>query len=369
MLLAFLIPILYSVFLISVIAGMLRLPKKTKNLDVDAILSVSVIVPFRNEEFRIKPLLESFKRLCYPIEKFEIIFVNDHSEDESRNIVSDFCKNTKIITHLFDVSGEKSGKKTALSQGLSHIKNEFVLFTDADCVVSPTWIKSFVSSAVLNNADMILGPVFMNGKGMISKFQESEFLSLQAITMGTAGFGKPVLCNAANLFIKAGWFSVFKNPFLENVTSGDDIFLMQQVQEKGGRIVYLADSDALVKTPACINWNELVNQRARWMSKTKHYKDLFSLFLAGAFGIIQLLYLILVIVLICSSMWRILCVVILHKTIFDSVLLYYTSLKLGARFNMSNGLALSLFYPIWTLTSTLLTIIVKPLWKGRPVKS
>jgi cellulose synthase/poly-beta-1,6-N-acetylglucosamine synthase-like glycosyltransferase len=369
MLLAFIIPVLYSAFLILVIVGMLRLPKKIKNLDVDATLSVSVIVPFRNEEFRIKPLLESFKRLSYPIEKFEIIFVNDHSEDESRNIVSDFCKNTKILTYLFDVSGEKSGKKTALIQGLSHVKNEFVLFTDADCVVSPQWIKSLVSSAVLNNADMILGPVFMNGKGIISRFQESEFLSLQAITMGTAGFGKSVLCNAANLLIKAEWFNELQNPFLDKVSSGDDIFLMQQVQEKGGRIIYSADSDALVKTPACTTWNELVNQRVRWMSKTKHYTDLFSLFLAGAFGIIQVLYLILVIVLICSSMWSVLGLVILHKAIFDSILLYYTSLKLGVRFSVSKALGLSLIYPLWTLISTLLTIVVKPLWKGRLVKS
>ena len=103
---------------------------------------VSVIVAARNEEENILRCLKSLDRLEYPEDKLQIILVDDRSTDNTQNLVDNFIidkpKFTKIVTKK--EIGRLKGKTNALANALEIASGEIILTTDADCVVTATWV-------------------------------------------------------------------------------------------------------------------------------------------------------------------------------------------------------------------------------------
>ena len=142
------------------------------------------------------------------------------------------------------------GKKSALKTGVEVSENELIITTDADCRFNRSWISTIVSFYEEKKPHLIIGPVMIESKtDFFQRFQELEFLSLQAITAGTAAMEEPVMCNGANLaFQKEIWLKHHKE-IKEDIQSGDDIFFLQSLKkEKGSKICWLESDDALVRT-------------------------------------------------------------------------------------------------------------------------
>ncbi|MCL4279634.1 MAG: glycosyltransferase, partial [Ignavibacteriaceae bacterium] len=96
---------------------------------------VSVIIPFRNESENILASLKSIESQLYPIEKFEVIYVNDSSEDNSMEILKENIK--KINIKIISVPNEYSinaHKKRAVRFGIENAKGDIIVTTDADCI-------------------------------------------------------------------------------------------------------------------------------------------------------------------------------------------------------------------------------------------
>lgn len=106
------------------------------------INSISVVIPFYNEEIRIKKSLEKIIKYRKKI-KTEFILVNDGSNDKSETIVKDYLKKKRNIKLI---SLKKNyGKGFALKKGVEKSKNQWVLTTDIDFSVPLNqifiWIK------------------------------------------------------------------------------------------------------------------------------------------------------------------------------------------------------------------------------------
>lgn len=132
---------------------------------------------------------------------------------------------------------------------------------------------------------MISGPVRLTSlTNFFQKLQALEFLSLVGSGAGAMTKEKPLMANGANLaFSKKAFESLGGYQGNETQASGDDVFLMLKIKEEfgGDSISFLKDRAAIVDTPAKSSWKEFINQRTRWASKTKAYKNFFSLFAAG----------------------------------------------------------------------------------------
>ena len=106
------------------------------------INSITIIIPFYNEEKRIKKSLEQIIKYKKKI-KTEFILVNDGSNDESKLIVRDYLKKKKNIK-LINLK-KNYGKGYAIKKGIENSKNEWVLTTDIDFSVPldqiSVWIK------------------------------------------------------------------------------------------------------------------------------------------------------------------------------------------------------------------------------------
>ena len=81
--------ILYSILIIFYWRSWESIPIFSDNANGSSI-RISVIIPARNEEMRIGPLLEALRQQTYPAELFEVIVIDDHSTDKTAEIVQRF---------------------------------------------------------------------------------------------------------------------------------------------------------------------------------------------------------------------------------------------------------------------------------------
>ena len=109
----------------------------TQNSNLFPKISFSIIVPFRNEETNFLNLLKSISELEYPKNWYEIIVVNDNSDDNSVSIFNKWkLENQMIQSRLLEnIRVSHSPKKDAIATAISQVKNEWIITTDADCIV------------------------------------------------------------------------------------------------------------------------------------------------------------------------------------------------------------------------------------------
>lgn len=269
--------IITSLYIICIAAftfGLYNLKEKFINLNKKNIVKVSVLIAARNEENNIKKLLESLYNQSFTKELFEVIIVDDHSEDNTKEFINTFINNNKDL-NIKLLLAEREGKKLAISQALHNASNELIIVTDADCVLNNLWIESIVGFYQENNCKMILAPVLLSpAENFFEKMQVLEHLSLIGSTAGSAAIGFPVMCNGANMaYERKSALEVEKYRKDFNIPSGDDMFLLEQFVKNFGHknVKFLLNKAAIVKTKTCKTVKDFFRQRRRWVSKTKSY--------------------------------------------------------------------------------------------------
>ena len=262
----------YLIFIINIVRG-IRIVKNEK-LENENDEFISVIIPFRNEEKNILDNLASLESQSLPKNRYEVIYVDDNSDDNSVEILGDAISSKNIFIIQSDVNTEgRAHKKLALQKAIQIAKGELIITTDADCVHGRDWLKTLSNMFDFNTA-FVSGPVeFIDDGTIFSKFQRIEFSGLILVGAGLIGLKEPLICNAANLgFRKSIYEMVGGYGDNLNLSSGDDEFLMQKIsRETNLRIRFCFDKSAMSYTKPNFSINEFLNQRKRWASKSFHY--------------------------------------------------------------------------------------------------
>ncbi|MGD1044680.1 MAG: glycosyltransferase [Bacteroidota bacterium] len=270
--------IYYVYFIMRICIGLLSL-QTAPAASIQPI--VTVIVAARNEEKSISQCLQSLVQQTYPVNKYEIIIVDDGSTDKTAPIVRSFSERCTSI-HLLSlpVGAERgtSRKPLAIAEGISHATGEIILTTDADCIAPPRWIEIMVNHLEENIA-FVAGPVAeQSSKNFLSQLERLEFLGLITTAAGLIGSGRPIICNGANLAYRKNAF-ISVGGFGANGSSNDDESLMNRmVQRNIGRIVFAPESDAVISTRSSDTITSFLKQRIRWANKRGHYEDKSILF-------------------------------------------------------------------------------------------
>lgn len=234
-------------------------------------ISVSIIVACRNEEDNIAQLLNCLVQQNYSKEHLEIIVVDDHSEDSSVNVIERFTASYEYIKH-FKLPEDKQGKKEALDLAIKQAAYDHILTTDADCTIPANWVSSFVAFYTNYKSKLIAGPVVIKHHNLFHRLQTLEFMSLVGSGAGAFGIKRPIMNNGANLFFEKSLYNASNQQ--KHLASGDDIFLLLHAKRKyKNSIHFLKSTDAVVYTNPANNLNQFINQRVRWTSKSKSYKD------------------------------------------------------------------------------------------------
>ncbi|HMI08179.1 MAG TPA: glycosyltransferase [Flavobacterium sp.] len=334
----------------------------------------AIVVPFRNEARNLPGLLESFRKLNYPAALFEIILVDDFSEDESVKLVYNWrMENGEFqFTLLENIKISGSPKKDAIARAIPIIKNDWVITTDADCTVPENWLLTLDHYIQNHDASMLVGSVsYEKKKTFIRHFQQLDLTSLQGATIGSFGMGLGFMCNGANfcyrksLFLELGGFAGNNN-----TASGDDVFLLQKaVAQFPEKVHYLKSHDNIVQTKALDNWADLFQQRVRWASKTDSYQSVFGkdLALIVFFGNVAVLVALVLAVLKVFA-WQYLAALCGIKFLVDTVLLYKTN-KFLSKKRMRFLFLSAILYPFFSVAVALYAMAFGYVWKGRKFKS
>jgi glycosyltransferase involved in cell wall biosynthesis len=236
-------------------------------------INFSIVIPFRNEAKRLAPLLVSLNELDYPLDKFELIFIDDQSTDQGQQIIQDALGDSGIDFKIIGNHRQTTApKKDAITLGISSSKFEWILTTDADCALPQQWLTIYNQLIAKQNPAMVMGPVYF-GLGtspwLLSNLIQTEANALQITAIGALGNKKPMLANGANLGYKKTWFiqnEGFKGN--DHIASGDDVFMLQKAIDTKAVIAYAKTSEAVVYTHKASTWKEYFWQRIRWASKT-----------------------------------------------------------------------------------------------------
>lgn len=116
-----------------------------------AFLNVSVIVPVYNAQKTVAIALDSL--LCQTEKAFEIICVNDGSDDQTNSILQNYVRKDKRIRLITQTN---QGAGAARNKGLSKARGEYIFFMDADDFVMPDFLSEAVAFARKNNAQITL---------------------------------------------------------------------------------------------------------------------------------------------------------------------------------------------------------------------
>ena len=273
--------LIYALFIGFLAYGFTKI-KFFEPTNVTPITRFSIVVPFRNEAENLPNLLHSFSRLDYPKDMFEVLFVNDSSDDLSVKIINEFQVSNFNFSVIENIRISSSPKKDAITSAIKLARNEWILTTDADCYVNENWLKVLDAYIQENNPEMIAGAVsFFTGESFLHHFQQLDLMSLQGATIGSFGLEKPFMCNGANFAYTKNLFNKI-NGFEGNnkIASGDDVFLLQKalLDNYFGaiKVHYLKTESNIVLTKAEESWKSLINQRIRWASKAAAYKNNFG---------------------------------------------------------------------------------------------
>jgi cellulose synthase/poly-beta-1,6-N-acetylglucosamine synthase-like glycosyltransferase len=237
------------------------------------VTPVSVIVAARNEEKNIGTLLNAIYRQTYPKHLLQIIVVDDHSTDGTAEVVRKFDRATLVELKNREIN---SYKKKAIEEGVATASGKLIITTDADCVPPPKWLETIVSFYEAKNCILIAAPVALEiNFSVIELFQALDFLVLQGITAASVHKRMHAMCNGANLAYEKTAFQEVNGFYgIDNIASGDDMLLMQKIWKRfPDKICYAKSKDVIVRTQPMKTWKELLNQRIRWASKARFYKD------------------------------------------------------------------------------------------------
>lgn len=258
----------YFILLSAVYVGLNRL----KTPGEKHVFSISIVVAARDEEKRIMPCLQSLEKLDYPDDKLEIIFVDDHSSDNTAEVIGAYCnkhQNWKVVC-LDEKSLQLRGKKNALQNGISQAKGEIIFTTDADCIVPSNWLK-IMSGYFKPGVTMVLGySPLIYSKNFYFRLLQFDNLFSAIASAATAKLGYPFTSVGRNMaYRRDAYENVGGFLSLKKFRSGDDIHLTGRFRyNNDGFIDFCAEEETFVKTHIPSTDLEVFQQQIRKNSKT-----------------------------------------------------------------------------------------------------
>jgi cellulose synthase/poly-beta-1,6-N-acetylglucosamine synthase-like glycosyltransferase len=243
---------------------------------------VSVILCAHNESYNLSQYLQAL--LCQDYPMYEVIVVDDGSEDSTREIVESYCTQDPRL-HMTFVPGEArvgSTKKLALTLGAKAAQYDYLLLTDADCVPeSKYWIREMMegfedvqSDKVQSTKDIVLGfSPYIETEGHVNRLVRYDTLFNGLHYLGAALCGHPYMGVGRNLAYRKSLFFE-SGGFTHMMTSkaGDDDLFVNHVATKQNTAVVLSRKSYMWSVPKR-TFKEWWQQKRRHISVSPAYKE------------------------------------------------------------------------------------------------
>jgi cellulose synthase/poly-beta-1,6-N-acetylglucosamine synthase-like glycosyltransferase len=241
--------------------------------DKQELKPVSVIICARNEAENLKKFLPLVLEQDYP--DFEVIVVNDCSEDNTFDILGNYLQrypHLKISTVNKDPRFTHN-KKFAQFIGIKAASNDILLFTDADCFPeSKNWISN-MAGHFHGITEIVLGyGGYVSSKGLLNKYIRYDTMMIAMNYLGMAIRGVPYMGVGRNLAYNKTLF--FKNKgfgrFNHLISGDDDLFVNSNANKKNTVAEYRKDSHTRSLPPSSLKlW---FKQKKRHLTTAPYYR-------------------------------------------------------------------------------------------------
>ena len=264
-------------------ARKMRKDKKLKAKSQEPIAEmpgVSVVLCAHNEAYNISNYLQVLLTQDYP--EYEVIVVDDGSEDETRAMIERYMVHDPRLHMTFVPYGARVGstKKLALTLAAKAAKYDYLLLTDADCVPeSNQWIRTMMAAfqrPTTNDQqpiDIVLGfsPYFIE-KGHVNRLIRFDTLFNGLHYLGDALCGHPYMGVGRNLAYRKSLFFE-SGGFTHSMTSkaGDDDLFVNHTATKANTAVAVLREGYMWSLPKQ-TMKEWIQQKRRHLSVSPNYR-------------------------------------------------------------------------------------------------
>lgn len=116
-------------------------------------MELSIIIPIYNVEQYVHICLDSIYRQGIDEELFEVILINDGTENRSIEVIADIIYNHSNIKVI---NQKNQGLSVARNNGIAIANGEYILFVDSDDQLIYNSLKPLIESAITSKADLVM---------------------------------------------------------------------------------------------------------------------------------------------------------------------------------------------------------------------
>ena len=314
--------------------GQFSFAKNPKKTAITPSIPVSVIICAHNEAENLQQFLPSFINHNY--NNYELVLIDDCSTDATLEVMEEFQKKHPNKIQIVNVLPNEQfwgNKKYALSLGIKAAKNEYLLFSDADCQpISKHWITEMVSR-FSERKDIVLGyGAYKKLKhSWLNKLIRFETLFTAIQYFSYAKIGLPYMGVGRNLAYKKSLF-MKSNGFANHMhlKSGDDDLFVNQTANNQNVVLSLFTDSFTISEPKT-TFKKWILQKRRHISTASYYKPIHQ-FLLGLFYVSQILFWTLALLLLITTFqWKIVLEIVLFRIAIQYIIIGLSAKKLNEK--------------------------------------
>lgn len=324
---------------------------------------VSVLVCAHNEAYNLSAYLYALLSQDYPT--YEVIVVDDGSEDKTREVIESYMVQDKRLRTTFvpKEARVRSTKKLALTLAAKAAQYDYLLLTDADCTPESThWISEMMRGFMPSTKEIVLGfGAYFYEKGFVNRLVRYDTLFNGLHYLSAAAHGHPYMGVGRNLaykkelFFKTGGFK----KMMTNRAGDDDLFVNHVANRKNTAVV--TSRDSITWSPAKTTMRDWWQQKRRHLSVSHDYRWSTKIRLALepiSRGLFYLLVLTLSVAFACqpligtplSILAAMALGLFLLRWIVQSIIINLSAKRMGLHgFNMFTILGMDIFLPLVSL--------------------
>ena len=234
---------------------------------------VSVIICARNEAENLRNFLPSVLKQDYS--NYEVIVVNDCSEDNSYIVLGDFIRqypHLKVSTITKDPKFTHN-KKFAQFIGIKASKNEILLFTDADCQPeSDKWLAGMASHFDKKTSFVLGYGGYQKKTGLLNKYIRYDCMFIAMQYLGMAIRGLPYMGVGRNLAYRRSLFFDKKGfgAHSQLISGDDDLFVNSNAAAANTKVEFRKEIHT--RSVPCSGLAEWITQKKRHLTTAPYYK-------------------------------------------------------------------------------------------------
>lgn len=226
----------------------------------------SVVVAARNEELTIASCLAALLAQDYPAARFNIVVVDDHSEDATAERVREIAS-LRPGVRLIEAQAARAtpGKASALALGIELSDSDVILTTDADCVPPVGWARNMVSRLENESLVVLGGPTRVRARSRFHRVQAMDWMLGFAVAGGASDLGFPLTAMGNNMSFRRAAYEAVGGYRRFMMSPTEDYELFRALGKlSGGRARLLLEDGLTVTTEPARSIGSVLSQRRRW---------------------------------------------------------------------------------------------------------